>query len=538
MGQGTIPIGRVLSPFTPTPLGTADDPLRFLMVEDRRDDVELEERELRAAGLEFISRQVDSDTGFRHAVHDFVPHLILCDYSLPGASGMDILRLARNLCPDTPFIFVSGTIGEERAVEALKTGAVDYVLKDRLSSLPLRVRRALREAEERRERQALELQLRHAQKVEVMGQLAGGVAHDFNNLLTVIGGFTALTLDTFSADDPRRADLEEIQKATKRGSDLTRQLLAFARRQALAPTVIDLNTVIDHTRTMLERLIGEDIQFVTVLAENLGRVQADAGQIEQVMMNLVINARDAMPNGGTLTIETQDVELDDGYVRAHTGVQAGRYVMIAVSDTGVGMPREVLSRLFEPFFTTKAPGHGTGLGLATAYGIVRQSGGDIWVYSEVGQGTTFKVYLPCVEQPLDEAAARPTHGSLRGTETVLLAEDDRAVRVLARRVLEAYGYRVLEATDGGEAIDVAKRHNGHIDLLVTDVVMPQMSGREVADAVAAIVPGIRTLYLSGYTASVIARRNVLESGMSFLEKPFTPTSLAAKVREVLTAAKE
>jgi two-component system, cell cycle sensor histidine kinase and response regulator CckA len=519
------------------PSETLTDSWRFLIVEDDQDDVELEERELRSAGLVFTSRCVDDDATFSMAVREFVPHLIICDYTLPGVDGMGILRLACQLCPDTPFIFVSGTIGEDRAVEALKSGAVDYVLKDRLSSLPQRVRRALREADERRERQALEQRLRQAQRVEVIGQLAGGVAHDFNNVLTVIGGFAALTLDTFAADDPRRQDLEEIQTATRRGSDLTRQLLAFARQQVLAPKVIDLNAIIVSTRRMLERLIGEDIDFVTVLAEDLGRVRADSGQIEQAIMNLVINARDAMPEGGKLTIETRNTELDESYAQAHVAVEPGRYVVMATSDTGVGMSQDVLSHLFEPFFTTKAQGQGTGLGLATVYGIVKQSGGDIWVDSEVGRGTTFKVYLPRIDAPLDETALRPPQESLRGTETVLFVEDESAVRGLARRVLEAHGYRVFEAADGAQALEVAKQHGG-IDLLVVDVVLPHMNGPEVAGAIAAVVPGIRTLYVSGYTANAIARRGIFDSKMPFLEKPFTPASLASKVREVLTAAKD
>ena len=518
--------------------GTSTDPLRFLIVEDQEDDAELEERELRSAGLVFTSRRLRDSAAFETAILEFAPHLIICDYSLPGGvDGVEVLRLACQLCPDTPFVFVSGTIGEDRAVNALKSGALDYLLKDRLSSLPLRVRRALRVADERRERQALEPRLHQAQKIEVIGQLAGGVAHDFNNILTVIGGFTALRLETFAADDPRRQDLEEIQKATRRGSDLTRQLLAFARRQVLAPMVIDFNTIIVNMKRMLERLIGEDIDFVSVLAEDLGRVRADAGQIEQVIMNLVINARDAMPGGGTLIIETLNAELDDSYVRQHVNVQSGRYVMMAITDTGVGMSRDVLGHLFEPFFTTKGPGQGTGLGLATVYGIVKQSGGNVWAYSEVAHGTTFKVYLPRVDEPLDDITLHPPQESLRGTETVLLVEDEPAVRQLARRVLEAHGYRVLEAADGLQALELAKQH-GVIDLLVADVVMPRMNGPELAAAIAAFLPGLRTLYVSGYTASTIARRGVADSKGPFLEKPFTPASLASKVREVLTTARE
>ena len=508
----------------------------FLFVEDRRADAELQERELRAAGLVFTWKRVDTEVQFRDAVREFKPHLIICDYTLPGINGMAVLQIARELCPHVPFIFVSGTMGEDRAVEALKNGAADYVLKDRLGSLPIRVRRALQEAEERQRSEVLEDQLRQAQKVEVIGRLAGGVAHDFNNLLTVISGYTDLTLGQLPEQDPLREDLEEIRNAAQRAAELTRQLLAFGRRQILTPKVIDLNAVVAGTEKMLHRLIEEDIELVAVPEPELWRVKADAGQIEQVIMNLAINARDAMPDGGRLTLETQNVELDDAYARAHVAVHPGPYVMLAVSDTGSGMDQETLGHLFEPFFTTKGPGQGTGLGLATVYGIVKQSGGNIWVYSEVGQGTTFKVYLPRVDAPLDSATPLKPSASLRGTETILLVEDERGVRLLARRVLEGNGYAVLEAAEGLTAIELVRHHEGPIHLLVTDVVMPHMSGRAVADAVTSLRPTVKVLYLSGYTANAIVHRGVLDLGTPFLEKPFTPGTLVAKVREVLDFA--
>lgn len=506
---------------------------RFLFVEDLPADAELEERALRAAGLVFVSRRVDTEAQFRDAVREFTPHLIISDYSLPGLEGTVFLQIARELCPRVPFIFVSGTMGEDLAVEALRNGATDYVLKDRLGSLPLRVSRALREAEERQRRELLEDQLRQAQKVEVIGRLAGGVAHDFNNLLTLIGGYTDLALGQIPERDPLRENLEEVRDAARRAAELTRQLLAFGRRQILAPKVIDLNAVVAGANKMLRRLIGEDIQLGAVLAVDLWRVKADGGQIEQVIMNLAINARDAMPHGGSLTLETQNVALDDAYARAHVAVQPGPYVMLAVSDTGSGMDQETLGHLFEPFFTTKGPGQGTGLGLATVYGIVKQSGGNIWVYSEVGRGTTFKVYLPRVDEPLASTTPPKPRPSLRGTETILLVEDENALRLLARRVLEGNGYSVLEAAEGLTAIELVRRHEGPIHLLVTDVVMPHMSGRTVADEVMSLRPTVKVLYLSGYTANAIMLRGVLDPETPFLQKPFTLVTLASKVREVL-----
>lgn len=510
--------------------------LRFLFVEDRPADAELETRRLRAAGLVFTSTVVDTPPAFRDTIPQFNPHLIISDYSLTGVNGMVFLQIARELCPAVPFIFVSGTIGEDRAVEALKSGATDYVLKDRLESLPMRVQRALQEAKERRERELLEQQLRQAQKVEIIGRLAGGVAHDFNNLLSVIGGYADLTLERLPEGDSLREDLEEVRNATRRAADLTRQLLAFARRQIVAPKVIDLNAVVAGLDKMLRRLVGEDIDLVTVQATEPARVKADAGQIEQLIMNLVVNARDAMPQGGKLTLETQNVELDEAYARTHVAVQPGQYVMLAVSDSGTGMSKEVLGHLFEPFFTTKEPGVGTGLGLSTVYGVVKQSGGNIWVYSEVGRGTTFKVYLPRVHEPVDSTLPRRPRASLTGTETILLVEDEKGLRILARRVLEKNGYRVLDAPDGVKALELVRQYEEPIHLLVTDVVMPHMGGRELADEVTSIRLGVKVLYLSGYTAAAIAHRGVLEPHVHFLEKPYTPASLASKVREVLDLA--
>jgi len=384
------------------------------------------------------------------------------------------------------------------------------------------------------ERKVLEGQLRQAQKMEAVGRLAGGIAHDFNNLLTIIAGYSDMMLSRLAADDPLRAHVSEIRIAGDRAASLTRQLLAFSRQQVLAPQVLDLNAVVANMDKMLRRLIGEHIDLVTVCEKRLWHVKADPGQLEQVIMNLAVNARDAMPKGGKLTLETANVELDGAYARAHVAVKPGRYIMLAVSDTGCGMDSETQSHLFEPFFTTKERGKGTGLGLSTVYGIVKQSGGNVWVYSELGRGATFKVYLPQVDEPLEEP--RPVEAravAARATETVLVVEDEVSVRSLVRGVLESRGYRVLEASHGADALSISDQHGGPIHLLLTDVVMPEMSGRDLASRVMPRRPEIRVLYMSGYTDDAIVHNGVLDAGTAFLQKPFTPDALARKVREVL-----
>ncbi len=385
------------------------------------------------------------------------------------------------------------------------------------------------------ERRQLEEQFRQAQKMEAVGRLAGGIAHDFNNMLTVIKGYSQLLNDEVGQNQRLRHAAEEINEAADRAASLTRQLLAFSRRQVLEPKVLSLNEVVVNMDKMLRRLIGEDVELVPVTDPALGRVKADPGQLEQVIMNLAVNARDAMPDGGKLTIETANVELDATYARGHISVQPGSYVMLAVSDTGCGMDAQTQSQIFEPFFTTKERGKGTGLGLATVYGIVKQSGGYIWVYSELGHGSTFKVYLPRVEEPVKVTAEarKPLEVPARGTETILLVEDEESVRQLTRECLTSNGYTVLDAKDGMEAIQIAERHEGHIDLLLTDVVMPPISGRVLAQCLAPLRPTMKVLYISGYTDDVIVRHGVLDQGTAFLQKPFTKQALINKVREVL-----
>jgi PAS domain S-box-containing protein len=384
------------------------------------------------------------------------------------------------------------------------------------------------------EHRKLEDQLRQSQKLESVGMLAGGIAHDFNNLLTVITGYSELTLNRLDKADPLARNVEEVMKAADRAASLTRQLLAFSRKQVLQPKVLDLNSVITNIEKMLGRLVGEDMELLTSLGVGLGQVKADPGQIEQVLLNLVVNSRDAMPKGGKITIETANVFLDEAYARRHIAVQTGWYAMLAVTDTGHGIDLETQKHIFEPFFTTKEQGKGTGLGLSTVYGIVKQSGGNIWVYSEVGVGTSFKIYLPMVDEHVtkpDSEAARPE--SIAGTETILLAEDEEMVRNLARDSLKMYGYTVLEAANAGEALLICQQHEGPIHLLLTDAVMPRMSGKELADQFVRLRPDTRVLYMSGYTDRAIVHHGILDEDIAFIGKPFTPDALVLKVVEVL-----
>jgi len=776
-----------------------DKKLRILILEDVPVDAELMERELRKGGIKFSSKRVDTKETFLKELKEFEPDLILGDYKLPSFDGLSALGIVQENCPNVPFIFISGTIGEELAIETLKSGATDYVLKDRLSRLVPAVSRALREVEERTERKraekslqdsekryrevvenateiiytvdesgnftyanpaglkatgyslgelrqlnyadlvlpehkervsqvyvnqireklpktyvefpfsgkggeviwfgqnstlvmdrdkivgfhiiarditerkqgksalreseeryrtlvetspdaitlldlnlnivmanrpalvlygsesleevigrsaldfiapedrlrameearrmlgtgsiatteftllrkgdvsfpaelsaslildgekkplaiicvtrdisirkrseeertALEDQLRQSQKMEAIGQLAGGVAHDFNNLLTVIKGYCQLSLAEMKESTPIKDVLEVINKAAEKAADLTRQLLAFSRRQIMEVRVLDLNALLQNLDKMLRRIIGEDIELVTLLGKDVGRVKADPGQIEQVVMNLAVNAKDAMSKGGKLIIETANAELDEAYAHAHVAVTPGRYVMIAVSDTGVGMGPEVRDRVFEPFFTTKGKGRGTGLGLSTVYGIVKQSSGNIWVYSEPGKGTTFKIFLPRVDEPAEKLRAQAVKEEFSlGSETILVVEADKEVRNLAVRILKRQGYTVLDGSYGDEALNVCRNHQGPIHLLLTDVVMPGMSGHELAKRLESFHPEMKVLYMSGYTDDAIVMHGVLVRGVNYIQKPFTVDALAKKVREVLEQSRQ
>jgi PAS domain S-box-containing protein len=407
----------------------------------------------------------------------------------------------------------------------LEATARTHVIRGR----PVRIT-ALRDMTDRR---ALEDQFRQAQKMEAVGRLAGGVAHDFNNLLTVILSYTDMLMADASPRDPRAEDLSEIRKAAVAAASLTRQLLAFSRQQVIEPRLLNLNDVVASSEKMLRRLIGEDIDVQTTLSSAPLTVLVDPGQLEQVMMNLAVNARDAMPTGGKLTLETANVTLDADYARDHWPVTAGNFAMLAVSDIGCGMDEQTRSRMFEPFFTTKGASHGTGLGLATVYGIVQQSNGSISVYSEPGKGTSFKIYFPLLDEAPEQYAAKPVSDATpNGTETILLAEDATAVRLAARQILERFGYTVLEAANGADALSAAEQGPA-IDLLLTDVVMPEMSGRELVDRFAKLRPKTRVLFMSGYTDDAIVRHGVLRPGTAYLQKPFSPDTLGRKVREVL-----
>jgi len=518
--------------------------LRLLHLEDDPVDAELITTTLMEGNIPCQTQLVDTRQAFVAALKEGRMDLILADYSIPGFDGMTALTLARQHCPDVPFLFVSATIGEELAIDAMHQGATDYVLKQRLGRLVPSVQRALRELEDRAERKRAEealrqseKQFRQSQKMEAVGRLAGGIAHDFNNLLTIIMGYSQVLLTELGPQHPLRGKIEETLKAGERAATLIRQLLTFSRKQSLDPKVLSLNTAVTSLESLLRRLIGEDIQLVSQLDPTNGRLRADQAQLEQVLVNLVVNARDAMPKGGTLTIETAQVELTRSPVYHLTPLPPGPYVRLAVSDTGCGMDRMTQSHIFEPFFTTKGEGKGSGLGLSTVFGIVTQSGGAIDVTSRVGHGTRFDLYFPSVESDiLTTAPTQPLGQPQRGTETILLVEDEPSVRTLVRDELRKLGYRVVEAKNGVEACLLATQQAASLQLLLTDVVMPGMGGRELAQHLSVIKPDLRTLFISGYMDDVCIMAGQEEGTSSFLQKPFTPEVLGRAVRNLLDAS--
>jgi PAS domain S-box-containing protein len=647
------------------------DILRVLLVEDDPNDAELLLEYLGDAGFDPAHRRVVTAEEVSAALADATWDVVLCDAHLPRIGFADVLAIVRAAAADLPVLIVSGHLDEEDAVVAMKAGAQDLVLKNRLGRLGPAIRREIAEAASRRARRAAEEalrasedlfrqiadtiddvlwivdvegkrlryvspafervwgsprepvervsalwadsihpedkarvvkasseddvhgrydqtyrivrpdgtvrwvrdrafpirdatgavvrvigvahdvtaareiddalrrseeQLRHAQRMEAVGRLAGGVAHDFNNMLTVIEGYGAMALERLRPDDQLFGWIEEIQRAAQRAAVMTHRLLAFSRKQVLQPQVLDVNEVLRGMDELLRRLLGADVNLVTVPREGIGRIRADPGQIEQVIANLAVNARDAMPHGGTLALETFDADLDADYARSHPEVTPGPYVCLAVSDTGTGMDEHVRQHLFEPFFTTKEPGKGTGLGLSTVYGIVRQSAGHVAVYTELGRGTSFKVYLPRVdEEPTHRTPVVRDARSHDGTETVLVAEDEDAVRALVRDVLTEHGYHVIEARTGRDALAALKDARRPVDLVLTDVIMPGMSGPHLVKRITDLVGSPRVIYMSGHTDTALVAEGGIDPQVPYLQKPFTGDTLLQRVREVLDA---
>jgi two-component system cell cycle sensor histidine kinase/response regulator CckA len=631
-------------------------PINVLVAEDSEDDAILLVRQLQRNGYDPTWERVQDAAAMQSALSGTSWDIVISDSSMPEFSAREALEVLKQVGLDIPFIIVSGTIGEEAAVAAMRAGASDFLLKGKLARLAPVVERELRESKarsERRraeddlrssetryrslfesiplpmwvfdlatlkflavneaavrhygytrsefatmtladirpageatsprdsvpesvdekqtwrhhrkdgsaitveikahdlifenrrarlalvsdvtERRRLEDELRQTQKMEAVGRLAGGIAHDFNNVLSVILSYGDMLLADLKQGEPMRDDIEEIRKAATRAADLTRQLLMFSRQQVIEPKVLDLNEVVTGMNKMLQRILGADVSFVFSPQQPLGRVRIDPGSVEQVIMNLVVNARDAMPTGGTLTLETANTLLDDQYAKTHYGVTPGRYVVLTVTDTGVGIDKATQARIFEPFFTTKEAGRGTGLGLSTVFGIVQQGGGSVTIESERGEGASFKVYLPRVDAKIESVRPSQPPTASRGSEIVLLVEDDEQVRTVSRGILRRSGYQVLEARNAGEALLLAEAHAGTIHLLLADVVMPQVSGPNLARRLASLHPEMKVLFMSGYTDDSVLRHGVVRSAISFVQKPITPEMLTTKVREVLDA---
>ncbi len=507
--------------------------LRILHLEDDNADIELIDRLLRDKGLDCEIQVTDTRDAYLAAIGNRAFDLILADYRLPAFDGLAALAIAREICPDTPFLFVTGAMGEDIAVDSLKQGATDYVMKTNLSRLAPAVNRALKECEERRERKKLEEQLRQAQKMEAIGHLAGGVAHDFNNILTGIMGYATITNMKIKEDGHLKPLLKQILDLVDKGSNLTHSLLAFSRKQVLDPKLIRINDIVVGMQKILERIIGEDIKIKVVTGSPDLIFKADKSDMEQVLMNLATNARDAMPNGGQLTVTAEEVEIDGRFIQAHQYGEAGKYVVISVADTGVGMDKKTKEHMFEPFFTTKAVGKGTGLGLAMVYGTIKQHNGFIDVQSEPGEGTTLKIYMPSANPGLMHTPERAKPPILSGTETVLLVEDDDAVREVSKALIEKQGYRVIEAKDGEDAIRLFTEHKNAVDLVVSDVIMPKRTGIDLRNELRKIKPDVKVLFISGYTADMLTQKGFIETGINFIPKPLNLDAFFQKIREIL-----
>ncbi|MBI4676741.1 MAG: response regulator [Elusimicrobia bacterium] len=511
-------------------------PLRVLVIEDSEEDTLLLVRQLRQAGYEPAWKRVDGPESMAEALGEGPWDILISDHSLPHFNALKGLEIIKERGLDLPVIILSGTIDEAEAVAAMRAGASDFISKEHTARLLPAIERELREAEARRAARQVSEQFRQSQKLEAVGRLAGGVAHDFNNLLTTIMGNCEFLLEATAAGDPKRKDLEEIRAAGQKAAALTRQLLAFSRKQILQLKVLDLNAVVADSERLLRRLIGEDIALRVAMGKDLPPIKADPGQIEQVVMNLAVNARDAMPRGGKLTIATSNYVVDENHPRVEFDVKPGPHVMLSVSDTGCGMDETVRPRIFEPFFTTKELGKGTGLGLSTVYGIVKQSAGCVCVQSRPGEGTTFKICFPAASGPAEPLAKEAAPRSLKGSETILVVEDDEKVRALVKRILSSRGYLVLAAADGDEALRISAERRDAIHLVITDVVMPRMSGADLAREIRKSRPMAKVLYLSGYTDDVIAERGILKPGIRLLQKPFDADILCRRVREAIESA--
>jgi signal transduction histidine kinase len=512
-------------------------PVRILFIEDSEDDVALQVRLLRQGGYEVVYERVDNAKLLTTSL-DAKWDLIISDHSMPQFNGLEALRMVRSRGSDVPFIFVSGTIGEEAAVAALKVGAQDYLMKTNFHRLIPAVQRELRDAEERRQHRRLEEQVHQLRRFEAIGRLAGGVAHDFNNLIGAIMGWAEIGMEDAQHGSKEQDRFQKIRAQAERAAGLTRQLLAFARRQILQPRNTDLNELVREEMKLLRNVIGERIEIQLDLAEDLSAAWADAGQIEQVVMNLCLNARDAMPDGGRLSIQTRNTEVDEDFRRVHAFALPGSYVQLRVVDSGTGMDSQTLEHIFEPFFSTKEVGKGTGLGLATVYGIIKQHKGFITVESNPGEGASFQVYLPAgggiarVEQH-----SPSSNESSRGHETILVAEDNEALRDVAKAFLEGLGYNVILALDGEAAVHIYEQARDSIDLVFLDVIMPGLNGSDAYVRMAAITPGLPVIFTTGYAAEsdLIVARALDEAAI--LQKPYSFEQLARKLRETLDAGR-
>lgn len=510
------------------------DALKILYLEDNEMDAELVRHILVRDGLTPELDRVWTKANFEAKLGAGQFNIILCDNRLPSFDGLSALAMAKKKRPEIPFIFVSGTIGEEAAVEALKGGATDYVLKDRLGRLPSAVRRAVEMSEERSKRREAEESLRQVQKLEAIGLLAGGVAHDFNNLLTVINGRSMLMMRRLPLEDPARKEFELIYKTGERAAALTRQLLAFSSKQKMQMQVVNLNSIVTDLHKMLRRLISKNVALELALEPSLPNITADAGQIEQVIMNLVVNARDAIAGDGKIVIETSEFTTTEERKFDSAVVTPGTYVLLTVSDTGMGMSQETMARIFEPFFTTKALGKGTGLGLATVYGIVNQVGGKVWVRSKLAKGSVFSVLLPATAQAVNiNANESGAQAFVGGAETILVVEDDEGIQSMISEILQMEGYKVIVAGNGVDAIKTVQALDDPLNLLITDVIMPYMGGVDLARALRGIKKDLKVLFITGYEAGDIGPGEFDSLNASFLPKPFTPPSLLRKVRSIL-----